>query len=147
MVVALTVESDLPNIQSTSITDLSKQIKEYFKDRSYGQDVKRILIGIMALDTTRLSHLFKIRKPSYVDFKISKDGLGNPIEVSKSLSWDVKPDYELLKDLEGIALQSIVAKAILESFNDLKLPKKVKDFNLLAFKNDLEKFFIENKLV
>ncbi|OJV55373.1 MAG: hypothetical protein BGO31_20810 [Bacteroidetes bacterium 43-16] len=142
----LTQETSLAQTQTFIINNMSKNLRAFFEEKDYGLDVKEILIGIISV-RPQAEKFFKVRKPSYIDFKIIKDGIGNPVEISKNLGWDVKPDYELLKDLEGIALQSIVAKAILESFNDLKLPKKVKDFNLLAFKNDLEKLFIENKLV
>lgn len=142
----LTQETSLAQSQSSSIHEMSKKLRAFFEEKDYGLDVKYLLIGIISV-RPQAEKFFKVRKPSYIDFKIIKDGIGNPVEISKNLEWDVKPDYELLKDLEGVALQSIVAKAILESFNDLKLPKKVKDFNLLAFKNDLEEFFIENKLV
>lgn len=147
MVVALTIESDLKNSQDLAIVELSDLIENYFSDKEYGEDVLTILIGIMSLDTSNLGKFFKIRDPKYTDFKIIKDGIGNPVEIRKNLEWDVKPDYENLRNLNGIAIQAFIAKSIIESIRKIKLPKKIVNFDLRAFQQDFENFFKEKQLI
>lgn len=143
---ALTQETSLTNHQSSMINRLSDELSLYLKGKNYGEDVKYLLIGVITI-RPEVDAFFKARKPKYIDFKIIKDAIGNPVEISKNLSWDSKPDYEVLKCLEGTALQSVVAQSIMDSLRELKLPKKVQDFDLRAFEKDLEAFFINKGLI
>lgn len=143
---ALTQETSLSRKQSSTIDQLSDMLSNLLTEKNYGEDIKYIFIGVITIDAES-EHFFKVRPAEYIDFKIIKDGIGNPVEISKKLGWDIKPDYEMLKNAIDQDLQSIIAKAILESFNNLKLPKKIKDFDLLGFKNDLSKFFMDSKLL
>lgn len=135
----LTQETNLAKSQTLAIIQLSDEIKLFMKEKNYGEDVMGILVGVITMPP-EVESFFKVRRPRYTDFQIIKDGIGNPVEISKNLSWDVKPDYELVKDLEGVALQSVVAHAIMASVNSLKLPKKIRAFNLGNFAKDLEVF-------
>lgn len=144
MEVALSLHTDLAVLQSYGIMALSNRIKKYFKNRSYGDDVSKITFVIIALDTTSLSQIFISHKADYIDIKIINENLANHEEISKCITWVIKPDYKLLKISDTLSVQAIIAKAIIKSSKQLISPKRIKDFNSTAFWIDLKSFLKES---
>lgn len=49
MKIGITLETNLSDIQNRWIHDLSDNLKNHFKDKSFGDDLKELLIGIIVL--------------------------------------------------------------------------------------------------
>jgi hypothetical protein len=134
--------------KAKSIIELSQKITYFFKDKSYGDDLEEVSIGIICIKTKiGYEEWYKLRKPKYISYKKTKNKLtGVEYIVSKSFSYDIKIDNELYNsfidsnELDGL---KILAREILNSFSNFNsLPKKeVKEFDKDKFYTDLESFF------
>jgi len=60
--------------KSHLIIALSEALKEYFQDKNYGEDIKDYIIGcICILPPEGFEKFNKPQKPTYVDYKITKN--------------------------------------------------------------------------
>ena len=60
--------------KSYLIIALSEALKEYFQDKNYGEDIKDYIIGcICILPPEGFEKFNKPQKPTYVDYKITKN--------------------------------------------------------------------------
>jgi len=124
------------------IVDLSNELTDYFLNRDYGEDVKRIVIGIIAV-APEFEQFSKIRKPKHTLYrKYSRDDI--EFVEDKVFSFDLKIDYESLKNQSDNENKKMFASEILSSLSNLDaLPKKMKDFDRGQFTKDLEVFLLD----
>lgn len=132
--------------QSHLVHDFEKKINIYFDQRYYGKDVLELMMEMIIVKVpVGYEHLFKIKKPVYIDHKVIKNSHTNePIELNKVFLFDVKFDNEecdlFLAASDANATEMLGSK-ILHSLANLDLlPKKVKDFNKSLLIQDFEKF-------
>lgn len=88
---ALEIDSALDHL-ATVVSEIDQELKTFFSDREYGNDVENIFIGIVLTGpgserihpVRRLRHkkLHKIRLP------------GKQIEFRNLVEYDIKPDFE-----------------------------------------------------
>ncbi|MEO8237472.1 MAG: hypothetical protein ABI576_05135 [Flavobacterium sp.] len=139
--------------KSSLINNLSQELTIFFKNKNYGKDIMEIVIGFNCVKPPiGYEHLFKLKKPFYLDFKIIKNiHTGEPIELEKYYFYEIKIDnnhYDKLIVLSDEEIKKIIAHEILNSLSNLdNLPKKIKDFNREQFKKDLESYFKERELI
>lgn len=132
--------------KSYLVYDFAKKINAYFQERSYGKDVQELLMEVIIVKVpSGYEHLFKIKKPVYVDYKVIQNIHTNePIELNKSFLFDVKFDNEecdIFLAAPEDAGTEMLGKKILHSLANLDLlPKKVKDFNKSLLIQDFENF-------
>jgi hypothetical protein len=120
-------------------------IKEYLRDRDYGEDVKDYMLLMIIYE--RSSPLTRLNKPTYVDHKVKTNRFtGLPVEMNKLLLNEVLltgADYASFIAADDEGSKKIMAKMVLASLSNLEnLPKKVKDFDKAKFKRDLEDLFL-----
>lgn len=139
--------------KSNIIVSMSQELKAFFADRFYGEDIQDYSIGFTCvLPPEGFEHLFKKKKPAYVDDKTTKNKFtGEPHRMFKlfldSIDLDSR-EYADFVDSSDEESRKILARKILESLENLdKLPKKVKDFDKERFKQDMEEFFREQNLL
>lgn len=109
------------------ITDISKKLEEYFKNRNYGNGITFIAIGVISVHP-QFDFFCKIRK------KYSK--------TKKILEYDVKLDHEKLKNADKKMILEMLHQHILESFSIFE-EKKIPDFDKDSFIKDIEQCFTE----
>jgi hypothetical protein len=128
------------------IYNLSQLLKSFFASRNYGEDVSKISIAfILVADRKGYEEWYKERKPKYIQHKSVKSKLTGEIhEIHKTFSYEIKlSDEQVNKFTSGSDNYSmkLIANEIIGSLNKLDhLPKKIKDFDKLAFKQDAERF-------
>jgi hypothetical protein len=146
MRVELTVEASEAVANKTYlIHDLSNKMSEYFWDKSYGEDVIEIFIGIICV-APEFEWFSVVRKPKYTTYrKYNRNGV--EIIVDRNFCFDVKIDFNRFKDQFDNENCKMLASEILESLSILdKLPKKVKDFDKERFRADM-KFLLKKQVL
>lgn len=129
--------------KSHLIIDLSESLKSYFQDKNYGEDIKDYIIGcICILPPEGFEKFNKPKKPTYVDYKITKNIYTGEEHIMNKLfinGFNFNSDeYEEFISVSDEESKKILENKIIESLENLdKLPKKVKDFDKKTFKNDL----------
>ena len=84
---------------------------------------------------------FKPRRPRYTEHKETM-ALGSiPIVINKTLEIEIKLNYEQVLAAEDEELKRIVASEVLNTFQNLKVPKKVTDFDKDRFVADIDRLF------
>lgn len=135
------------------INNMSIDLENYFRNKDYGTDVKEIFIGLICIETSSdVNHLFKVRKPKYIDFKKIVSRLtGQEIVIQKNFSYDLKLDYRTLDDFKQSNQKDGLKILALELINSLEnlnfLSKKVKSFERIKFENDFKAFFKANSII
>lgn len=150
--ISLTMDP-MANHKSRIVVSISEELKAFFAGKFYGEDIQSYIIGFTCvLPPEGFEHLFKKKKPVYVDDKTTKNKFtGEPHRMFKlfidSIDLD-STEYTDFVDSSDEESKKILAKKILESLENLdKLPKKVKDFDKERFKQDMEHFFKEHDLL
>lgn len=143
---ALTQQSNLEQEKINSITEISQDLKKYFKSKNYGKSIEEFLIGITCVKA-EFELFFKVRKPKYIERKAEVHD-GFPVEIKKSFSYDIKLDFVAFSNATKEEMMGMLALQIMDSLIHLNLlPKKVRDFNSVLFKSDLEDFFKKRDLI
>ena len=130
------------------IDSLSEELKTYFKNKQYGNDIKSYTIGIVCVSPQFDQFYKKEIRPKYTKGikVINPDGI--PFTLEDSFEYRIKIDYESFKGADEGEAKKILAKEILASlvvFEQMR--KKIKDFDMDSFKADLEEYFKSHNLL
>lgn len=127
--------------QSSFITPFSDNLKTHFKDKHYGNDLIEIVIGVICV-SPGFEPFFKPKRPQYIKDKKTFKTDGFSYDVEKSLGYDIKLDFEKLKNGTELERMQQLAFEIISSLSIFdKMKTKIKDFNFEKFKVDLEAYF------
>lgn len=142
----LTLTSNLDK-KSNWIHKLSDELKSFFQNKNYGNDVESFIIGVICV-APQFDQFFKQNKPAYRKKRIEKIIHGIPISIENYLEYDIKIDFNTFINAEEIEFRTLLAKEIMTSLNIVEgMKSKIKDFNLERFKIDLEDYFKEKELL
>ena len=121
-------------------------IAPFFKDRSYGNDVKEIIIFVN-LSPVRDPSEYPVTRPRYIAYKERPafyrgiDGSIDKLITDRRFYYDsvICGDfyYEIMKAPEQ-RMKQILAKCVVDFlYNIDRVPKRLKDFDREAFKADM----------
>lgn len=119
-----------------------ESLKNFFKEKSYGDDINKLIIGVICI-APRFEPFFKPRRPNYRTEE--KTYMHRGVEITTPamyLTYDLKLDFE--KYLNSERPKPIFAQDALASLDTISKVKKIKDFGLDRFKADFERMFHEN---
>ncbi len=135
-------------VHNTSvISALSHDLKNYFSEREYGQDIKSYVIGIVCM-SPQFEQFYKEKKPKYTKEKevLKPDGI--PVTIENTFEYSIKIDYESFKNADEENARKLLAKEILVSLVVFeKFKSKIKGFDMNGFKADLEGYFKSHSLI
>lgn len=123
----------------------SNDMEEYFLKKTYGNDIFEIVIGIICV-STYFEPFFIPKKPKFIKEKSTKKSIytHQTYDIEKCLSYDIKLDFEIFKKSSEIEVKKYLSEEILKSIDIITTMKsKIKDFDLVNFKKDLEHYFKE----
>lgn len=133
-------------VQSTSIevgdtldfvVSASDEFEEYFQNRHYGNDLDDLLIMLIC-DSPRFEEFYKPRKPKYKKYEAVRTQHGTLLEAAANrLSYDIKLDFARYYKADDAKKQ--LGKDLLDSLEIIPTIKKIKDFDLDRFRDDLKK--------
>lgn len=119
---------------SAVITAMGNELKDFIKDKNYGDDIAGLYIGIVSV-SPQFSQFFKARSPKYTKGKNSYTKDDVHYEFYNSFEYEVRLDFETLKNASEKEVQKLIAEGLLSSFDVFK---KFKKFDSDQFKSDLE---------
>lgn len=130
---------------SKSISDFSKMIQEFLYDKNYGHDIENMTVGIICLRPVEgFEEFSKVRKPKYIANKVIKLIDGSSEIIERSFSYDIKfglSDYEQFVAASSKDSYLILIRLFIDSLSNFdSLPKKVKSFDVEAFKDDVSNY-------
>ncbi|MGA9213163.1 hypothetical protein [Kaistella sp.] len=129
------------------ITQFSDDIEKYFKVKSYGNDLKSIVVGIVCV-SPNFEKFFKIKKPIYTKGKKEFSDEDLTYTIEDNLEYNLKLNFSEFQSSSEEEARKIVAKELLLSLDTLdSVKKKIKDFNWEQFRWDLEDYFKERNLI
>lgn len=145
MNVGIALETDVEAYgRSHLIDELSDHLTKYFSDKSYGQDIEKVDIGVICKRVRPGFEAFsKVRKPKYVEREVVDLIGGGTREYTNVFGFDVRFEESAYKDFisanEEIAVAALLS-TLMESISNLELlPKRIKNFDKEKFKTDFEK--------
>jgi len=127
------------------VKELSDKFEMFFKPRDYGSSIQSYIIGVIYVHPN-FDPFNTIKKPKYTEDKMEiHDGIG--AHIYKSFGFDIKLNFlSFLNSTKDEGLK-MVANEIMKTLSEIKYPKKVTDFNGIAFHKDIEYFFRELNLI
>jgi len=140
-----------PEVQDKSIIihSLSDDLNFFFKNKDYGNDVKSYTIGVHCQNVPPGFEKFsKLPKPSYTKGKKTINPDGIPFTFEDSFEHSIKLDFETFKNSSEVEAKKYLAQEILKSLDIIEtMMAKIKDFDFLTFRTDLENYFQEKDLI
>ena len=128
--------------QFHQLTPYHAQIKEFFHEKNYGENLTTLYIGIIC-ESARFAGLMKPSKTKYKTETTRYMYQGVQVErPGKSLSYNVALNYDEIKSAADI--RPIFIRDVLASLDTISTIKKIQDFDLPRFKADFEEFFKQN---
>ncbi len=133
--------------KSPEVTELIFKIRDYFKNKSYGDDICSYLIGVICVHPN-YDQFFKVGRPKYVeDRTVVYEKILGPTHIYKTFSFDIKLNFEEFISSNTEDGLKMIAGSIMETVRTLKYPKKIKDFDKEKFYEDLRLFFEKEKIL
>ena len=129
-----------------SIKELSDAVNTIVSSNNYGESIEELLIGLIAVEPI-YDKFAKPCRPRYTEHKETVAFGSIPIVIHKTLEIEIKLDYEQVLFAEGEGLLKIVAKEVLMTFKNIKIPQKVTNFDKERFMADLESYFRSEHLI
>lgn len=121
--VALKIDASIDD-RSSVVTELDDKLKEFFRDRSYGEDIENFTIGII-LTSPDVDHLHPVTGLEYRKSLL----FTNPrIELNNVVEYSVRPNFDLFTQLslpqarDYLSRLLVQSTAILEAHKD-KFPR------------------------
>jgi hypothetical protein len=136
---------------SDNLTELATELKNYFKNIDYGNDVKEIIIGFICVSSD-FQAFYKAYKPKYIKYKELKNKYtGQSMVIDRHLGFAIKltdSEFQKFVSCAEEETKKIVANILLMSLHNFDLlPKSVKDFDKERFKADITNYFKEHCLI
>jgi hypothetical protein len=134
--IALYIDQEIDRL-SNGIGRLSVRLKECFADKSYGDDIESLFIGLI-LAAPGSERLHPVRPLKYRRNFTLKSLLTRTTEyLGNTVEYDIKPDYETIRTMNSEKAQIYIVDGLMDG---LKMLKE----NAAKFPNfDVEKFTTE----
>ena len=138
------IDSSIPWEKSVSkrqaIKEVSDTANNLVVSNDYGESIEKMLVGLIVVEPV-YDDFSKPRRPRYTEHKETKAFGSIPIVIHKTLEIEIKLDYGQVLAAEEEELKRIVASEVLNAFHNLKVPKKVTDFDKDRFMADIDRLF------
>ena len=143
------IDSSIPWEKSVSkrqaIKEVSEAANNLVASNDYGESIEKMLVGLIVVEPV-YDDFSKPRRPRYTEHKETMAFGSIPIVIHKTLEIDIKLNYEQVLAKEGEELKRIVAFEVLNALHNLKVPKKVTDFDKDRFEADIDRLFHQKYL-
>ncbi|PBQ30751.1 hypothetical protein CNR22_02830 [Sphingobacteriaceae bacterium] len=125
------------------LSDIEQKLTEFFQSKNYGEDLKEVYIGVIAVKPN-LQRFYKNQKPEYIFDR--KNYVRNTISnsVNRALKYYINLNFELFNNANEAEATEMLKQELLSSMSLFdRFKNKIKDFNVLPFKQDMKLFFEE----
>ena len=143
---AIAQYTNLSQERNNWITDLSVELKSFFENRNYGDDLKELYFGLITVKP-EFDQFFKKKKPQYRPGERTTTVDSREIKTNNCVEIDCKLDFTQVSDLDKGELISKVCEEILRESDSLTRILKLKEFDFQAYKSDLQSYFWDKKYI
>ena len=123
-----------------AIKEVSEAANNLVASNDYGESIEKMLVGLIVVEPV-YDDLSKPRRPRYTEHKETMAFGSIPIVSHKTLGIEIKLNYEKVLAAKDEEVKRIVASEVLNTFQNLKVPKKVTDFDKDRFVADIDGLF------
>jgi hypothetical protein len=138
------IDSSIPWERSISKRQAIKEVSDVANNmvasNNYGESIEKILVGLIIVEPI-YDDFSKPRRPRFSEHKETMAFGSIPIVIHKTLEIEIKLNYEQVLAVEDEELKRKVASEVLNTLHNLKVPKKVTDFDKDRFVADLDRLF------
>ena len=143
---AIAQYTNLTQEQNFWINDLSTELKSYFENRNYGEDLKELYFGLITVKP-EFDQFFKKKRPRYRPGKRKSYVDGIEINSNNCVEIDCKIEFDKVSHLEKKELIEKVCEEILIESDCLTRLSKLKNFDFKTYKSDLETYLLDKKYI
>lgn len=112
--------------------------------KNYGNAINELFIGLICV-APQFEPFYKPRRPKYIKEKKEYEKDGFSFAFEKTFEYEIKLNYEDLKNAKEEDAERMIAEEILSSLQVFdKMKSKIKDFDEKRFKADIERYFREH---
>lgn len=125
------------------LSDIEQKLSNFFQSKNYGEDLKEVYIAVIAVKPN-LQRFYKDQKPEYISD--TKNYVRNTISNSfnRALKYSINLNLELFNNANEAEATEMLKQELLSSMSLFdRFKNKIKDFNVLPFKQDMKFFFEE----
>jgi hypothetical protein len=117
--IALYIDQEIDRL-SNGIGRLSVRLKECFADKSYGDDIESLFIGLI-LAAPGSERLHPVRPLKYRRNFTLKSLLTRTTEyLGNTVEFDIKPDYTVVRTMNSEKAGTYIVETLIESLDVLK---------------------------
>jgi len=121
--IALSIDEEIDRL-SHGVGQISARLKECFADKSYGDDLESIFIGLI-LTGPGSERLHPVRGFRYRrKFTLKSTLTGITEYLGNTVDFDVKPDYATIRTMNSEKAESYIIDALLDGLGILSNHKK-----------------------
>ena len=140
--IGIEVDAETAN-KAHVIQAVSDSLRMFFKDKDYGKDLLALSIGFICVRDVPGYEEFSRKRPPRYSARRKVEPINGPEEfVTNHFSYSVKLDqdkYEMFLQATDSRALEIVVKELRASTSIFdKLPRKVRDFDAVKFKSDMD---------
>jgi hypothetical protein len=136
--------TNLTQEQNNWINDLSVELKSFFENRNYGEDLNELYFGLITVKP-EFDQFFKKKRPRYKSGERTSFVDGIEIKTNNCAEIDCKLEFLEISKLKRTELIEKVCETLLMESDSLIRLSKLKKFDFKSFKTDFEKYLIRKK--
>ena len=130
--------TSLTQEQSNWINDLSVELKTFFENRNYGEDLNQLYFGLITVKP-EFDQFFKKKRPRYRPGERTSYVDGIEIKINNCAEIDCKIEFSQVSNLKKDKLIGKVCNEILTESDSLTRLSKLKKFDFESYISDLKK--------
>ena len=138
--------TNLTQEQNNWVNDLSVELKSFFENRNYGQELNELYFGLITVKP-EFDQFFKKKRPRYRPGERVSEVDGIEIKSNNCAEIDCKIEFSQVSELKKEELIEKVCEEILTESDCLTRLSKLKKFDFQSYKSDLEKYFIDKNYI
>jgi len=136
--------TNLTQEQNNWINDLSIELKSFFENRNYGEDLNELYFGLITVKP-EFEQFLKKKRPRYRPGERTSFVDGIEIKSNNCVEIDCKIQFSEVSELKKNELIEKVCGELLVESDCLTRLSKLKRFDFKSFKFDFENYLIEKK--
>ncbi|MEW7279548.1 hypothetical protein ABW636_13220 [Aquimarina sp. 2201CG1-2-11] len=146
MVFGIAQYTNLSQEQNSWVNDLSEELKSFFENRDYGDDLKELYFGLITVKP-EFDEFFKKKRPRYRPGERTSYVDGIEIKSNNCVEINCKIEYQKVSESDKAQLIKKVCEEILMESECLTRLSKLKNFDFKLYHSELKKYLSEKQYI
>jgi UDP-3-O-[3-hydroxymyristoyl] glucosamine N-acyltransferase len=125
------------------LSELGNKLNSFFQSKNYGEDLKEVHIGVIIVNP-RLERFFKQQNRRYMfnHRNYTYNTLNH--SIGRTFKYNINLNFERFNSASEDEAREMIKKELLSSISLFdRFKRKIQDFNLTLFRQDMGRFFEE----